>query len=441
MESGSDSAEEKRPLDGTHGLAAEIYSLPPGSTLRSKSVLDFQAQAQKLDTAIFFNKLSIPTRAFDRGFVAQDGSLLKNTSGEVLTEWFSLHVESNFRLNDNDKPGYYQFALLSDDGAVMSVDTGKGFKKLIDNDGIHATRLGCANEAIAMNKSSVLPLKIDYYQGPRYSVALTLLYRKVPFLYGISLKDPSCGLKGDDLFFNSKHEPPKPTLVWKALELTGWKPVPAQNFHLPAQIPNNPCSRPSARCFVDTHVQNRSSRREHNEGHHEHCGKDARERDLFDVQDLLDRDHGDDHNDRDHSSPRREGRGDQALQLQTIFELIHETHQGNPVDPNSIHVRVDNQEAPFSYSASTNEVSVPSADIPGAKIQIHYCMNQPAPTPSPTVAPTPEPTPTVAPTPEPTPTVAPTPEPTPTVAPTPEPTPSPTPTCTEIGCDGGLIGV
>lgn len=71
---------------------------------------------------------------------------------------------------DSDPEGDYQIALLADDGAVLQAsDTGAGFTTLIDNDGTHPTKMACASRTVHMSRDSRIPIKLDYYQGPRYS--------------------------------------------------------------------------------------------------------------------------------------------------------------------------------------------------------------------------------------------------------------------------------
>ena len=77
--------------------------------------------------------------------------------------------------------GRYEFALLSDDGSLLELDTDgdKQFELIVDNDGLHSTRLGCSSIAVNLKHKQLLPLQLKYYQGPRTHIALTLLARKL----------------------------------------------------------------------------------------------------------------------------------------------------------------------------------------------------------------------------------------------------------------------
>src|SRR6185437_11769064 len=79
-----------------------------------------------------------------------------------------------------DQSGRYQFAVLSDDGSIMSINEGNGFEELIDNNGDTESRLRCADRGINFDASTSLPIKLDYFQGHRYNIALMLLWREVP---------------------------------------------------------------------------------------------------------------------------------------------------------------------------------------------------------------------------------------------------------------------
>jgi hypothetical protein len=68
--------------------------------------------------------------------------------------------------------GNYQFKLNSDDGAKLYIDG----QLVIDNDGQHAPT---AKEASVYLTAGEHALTIDYFQGPRYQIALEL-YWKTP---------------------------------------------------------------------------------------------------------------------------------------------------------------------------------------------------------------------------------------------------------------------
>jgi hypothetical protein len=235
------------PLDGgqaatspRNGLIGSLFTAPEGehSWTHAKT---YQEHGTKLDAILYFNQLNVPTRPFDQGFVTQNGTILKTPRGDTLYEWFGLHFESVIQLSNHEQPGRYQFALMADDGAILSVnDDGHGFRTLVDNDLFHAAKLGCANEGIEMDALSRLPIQVDYFQGPRYHIALMLLWRKVPDT-NQCFTDTACGVEGISAFFDSTHTPSVPSQRWVDMLTRGWNVVAPQNFLLPASAGTNPC--------------------------------------------------------------------------------------------------------------------------------------------------------------------------------------------------------
>ena len=87
-----------------------------------------------------------------------------------------------------------------------------------------------------------LPIAVDYYQGPRFHIALMVLWRKLPDANASSLADSACGLSGNDRFFNSNQSPSVPSQTYLDLLSRGWSVVAPQNFLLPLNSPMNPCN-------------------------------------------------------------------------------------------------------------------------------------------------------------------------------------------------------
>lgn len=79
-------------------------------------------------------------------------------------DWFAIRYEGDF-ISEAD--GVAEFSLTADDGAVLSIDG----QKLIDNDGSHAATT--VNGRRAMTRG-VHHLRLDYFQGARGQVALSL---------------------------------------------------------------------------------------------------------------------------------------------------------------------------------------------------------------------------------------------------------------------------
>jgi hypothetical protein len=193
---------------------------------------------------LVLNSINVPTTAFTRGFAESATSTpLKKADGSTLVEWFGIDVRSDLILSDSDAEGYYQFALLSDDGSVLTIDTeqANGGTVLVNNDGSHPTKMGCSTSAVFLKKNETRSIRLKYYQGPKNQIALMLLWRKVGAAN--TALDASCGLGGTQYFFNSTVFPSVPKAPYNDLLARGWKVVSGKNFVLPADIISNPCNQ------------------------------------------------------------------------------------------------------------------------------------------------------------------------------------------------------
>ena len=133
---------------------------------------------------IYTNKLNVWPQQFDEGFPGITDRF----------EWFGIDYTGRFWV---EEPGRYRFSLLSDDGARLTIDK----KELIDNDGTHAP---LALSASAFLSRGVHTIRVSYFQGPRFTVALVLavgppggawrIFNTDEFL---PPKDPSQWVNGD----------------------------------------------------------------------------------------------------------------------------------------------------------------------------------------------------------------------------------------------------
>ncbi|MGZ3725652.1 MAG: fibronectin type III domain-containing protein [Pseudobdellovibrio sp.] len=210
---------------------------------RYDNITDIINNAVIVPATIYLDRLYTPTRPFDRGFSTQDGSLIKTIDGNTLYEYFALHMESQLQLAANENPGFYQLAVLADDGALLKVPDGNGgYKVIVDNDGTHPTRMGCATEPIYLDHNTKIPMILDYYQGPRYHIALVAMWR--PWPDGVSdtnpVNDDYCGQMGNDLFFDSTQDPVASQPAFYELLARNWKVLENDNYYFPAQA-QNPC--------------------------------------------------------------------------------------------------------------------------------------------------------------------------------------------------------
>ncbi|HVK60524.1 MAG TPA: hypothetical protein VM432_03190 [Bdellovibrionales bacterium] len=214
------------------GLKGSIHYLKDGQP-RSNSSTDLINTGTQLKADLFLSSLYVPTRIFNSGFVPDGAPGLVNESNQLLIEWFALNLKSKLKLGSADRDGLYQLAVLSDDGATLSLQDQNGvFQKLIDNEGTHPTRMACASKVIDMNAASRIPMNLSYFQGPREHISLILMWRKVD--PNASLSDSQCGKEGNDYFFNvgNATTPAVMKSPYQQLLSRGWKPLSAENFEL-----------------------------------------------------------------------------------------------------------------------------------------------------------------------------------------------------------------
>ncbi len=109
-----------------------------------------------LNTRIYTKSLNIPDRDWSEGFPGLRGRF----------EYFGIQYKGNFKVL---KEGSYNFRMVSDDGSKLYIDD----SLVVDNDGIHGDN--AQSGTIFLNKG-MHDLRLDYFQGPRYEIALQLFY-------------------------------------------------------------------------------------------------------------------------------------------------------------------------------------------------------------------------------------------------------------------------
>ena len=129
-------------------LKGDIYYLEPNTG----SLPDF-SKLKPVGT-IYATELNVPERSFDSGFPGVTDRF----------EWFAIDYHGTFLI---EKPGKYNFRLTSDDGSQLWIDG----TKLIDVDGIHPPT---SREATVDLAAGTHQIRVPYFQGPRFYVALTL---------------------------------------------------------------------------------------------------------------------------------------------------------------------------------------------------------------------------------------------------------------------------
>jgi hypothetical protein len=130
------------------GLRGIVYHLRPGANR-----LPYFEKLKPQGT-IYASSLNVPPQSFRDGFPGVTRRF----------EWFAIDYTGRFWI---ETPGEYRFSLTSDDGARLSIDG----RVVIDNDGEHPPleAAGAAELARGVHR-----MRVAYFQGPRFEVALVL---------------------------------------------------------------------------------------------------------------------------------------------------------------------------------------------------------------------------------------------------------------------------
>jgi hypothetical protein len=129
-------------------LQGVVYFLAPG-TLRLPDLARLQPIA-----VLYTRALDVSPRHFDAGFPGVHDRF----------EWFAVRYDGSFTTAAG---GDYMFRVLSDDGAKVYVDD----HLVIDNDGAHPPQAKSGRVRLAPGSHA---LRVDYFQGPRFDIALQL---------------------------------------------------------------------------------------------------------------------------------------------------------------------------------------------------------------------------------------------------------------------------
>jgi hypothetical protein len=220
------------------GLVGHLYYLTDDQP-RYSSVDELVSNGHSIDADLYFNRLFIPTRPWDQGFFTLAGDPVTNVNGETLYEYFGVDLETELKLAPGEAAGNYQLAILADDGAILRVHEAGGDTIIVNNDGVHSTKLACATQPIYMDANTRLPVQVRYHQGPRYHIAMTILWRPFPTDPAMVV-DPQCGTSGNSRFFDSTTQPSTPKLPFYELLERQWKVLETSNYQLPGTV-ENPC--------------------------------------------------------------------------------------------------------------------------------------------------------------------------------------------------------
>ena len=130
------------------GLEGRIYNIRSGT----KKLPNFKRM--RAAGSIYTTSLNIPSQDFKLGFPGVTKRF----------EWFAIDYNGRFWV---EKPGDYGFSLTADDGANLHIDG----ELVIDNDGTHEPRERVGAVSLSHGVHSI---RVSYFQGPRYLVALIL---------------------------------------------------------------------------------------------------------------------------------------------------------------------------------------------------------------------------------------------------------------------------
>lgn len=132
------------------GLRGDIYLLHD----KTKTLPAFERRNLKPAGTVWTTELNIPPRHWRDGFPGVTRRF----------EWFAINYTGRFWV---DQPGRYEFALMSDDGAMLYIDD----QLVIDNDCQHPPAVRAARVTLS---GGIHRIRLPYFQGPRDCVALIL---------------------------------------------------------------------------------------------------------------------------------------------------------------------------------------------------------------------------------------------------------------------------
>jgi len=200
------------------------WAFPEGIT----SADDIIDNGFEFDANILLTDVFVPTVAFEDGFKGRGGEPIKNVIGDPLFEGFALDVQGALQLGENMAPGRYEIAVLSDDGSMLTGDfdnNGSFETTIVDNDSPQSTRMGCSNLVLDMNADTKLPIRLKYFQGPRFHISLVILMRWVRS-NELPGQDPLCGFSDNYEWFNfteeAGYEPDLVNSKYGELTSRGW---------------------------------------------------------------------------------------------------------------------------------------------------------------------------------------------------------------------------
>ena len=135
----------------SNGLVGKVFLLPD----TTRSLPDFDTLTPE-DTRLYANEINVPWQKWTAGFPGLRDRF----------EWFGIEYTGSFK---PQKAGLYMFKLISDDGSKLFIDD----KLVINNDGLHTE--WAARDTLFLS-NDIHTIRLDYFQGPRYDLALQLYW-------------------------------------------------------------------------------------------------------------------------------------------------------------------------------------------------------------------------------------------------------------------------
>ncbi|MEO8132252.1 MAG: PA14 domain-containing protein, partial [Bryobacteraceae bacterium] len=114
-----------------------------------------EVEKRKPRGAIYTTSLNVPPQDFQKGFPGVTARF----------EWFAIEYTGRFWI---EKPGAYKFQLTSDDGSKLYIDDAL----VVNNDGQHPPQTVTAAAELS---GGIHRLRVSYFQGRRFQVALQLM--------------------------------------------------------------------------------------------------------------------------------------------------------------------------------------------------------------------------------------------------------------------------
>jgi len=205
-----------------------------------KNVEEYIQKGTLVDAHMYLDRLFIQSQPFTKGIVDSNGNTI-DLEGVRFYENFAVDMDAQLQLAVNESPGYYQLALISDDGALLKQVNSDGTELiLVNNNGSHPTKMACAGAPIYMDHNPI-NIKLQQYQGSRKALTMVAMWRK----WDPNNKDAisECGKGGNGKYFDSSKTPIQPKKHFYELLANGWKVLENENFVFPNQE-ENPCAPP-----------------------------------------------------------------------------------------------------------------------------------------------------------------------------------------------------